>query len=141
MSVPAHLWRCPTGEAVHSLAARFGLPISPDMQDWEWEVADPDRIDEFLTAYSSGELTEDERFTIMETILQSFEESSRNLESDAGFRYVLSELERHINLHASTVWYWSRVDTHDPEGWFRITPHLREILARHRARLEQASAV
>ena len=141
MSIPQHLWRFPTRKAIDSLAARFGLPNSPEMQDWEWEVADPARIDEFLSAYSGGDLDDDERFTIMETLLQSFEASTFELSSDSRWERVLSELEKHIDLHAYTVWYWSCLDTEDVEGWFRLTPHLRRILARHRTRLEQPRAV
>jgi len=74
MSVPEHLWRFPTAEAIESLAQRFHLPNHPNMQDWEWEVADPSRINEFVAAYKGGELNDDERFVLMETIIQSFEE-------------------------------------------------------------------
>jgi hypothetical protein len=77
MSVPDHLRRYPTRKAIDSLAARFDLPYTPFMQDWEWEVADSDRIDEFVAGYHSGELNEDERFTLMETIIQSFEDLPR----------------------------------------------------------------
>ena len=105
------------------------------MQDWEWEVADSSRIDEFLSAYTSGELDEDERFTIMETLLQSFEESTFDLSSDARWRTILASLETHIDLHAYSIWYWSGLDSE------RVTPHLREILARHRSRLEAGHAV
>jgi hypothetical protein len=34
-----------------SLATRFGLPYHDDMQDWEWEVADSARFEEFLATY------------------------------------------------------------------------------------------
>ena len=136
MSVPEHLWRFPTREAIDSLAARFGFPNSPQMQDWEWEVADAARIDEFLLAYKSGELGDDERFTIMETILQSFEESDFDLSSDARWKEVLAAIEARIDLHAYSVWYWSCLDFEDPQDWFRSTPQLRGILERHRTRLE-----
>ena len=53
------------------------------MQDWEWEVASPERIDEFLAAYEGGELTDDERFTLMETLLQSFEDVDAPLLNDS----------------------------------------------------------
>lgn len=43
-------------------------------QDWEWEVADPARIDEYLNAYHVGEFTDDERFTLMETLIQAFDD-------------------------------------------------------------------
>jgi len=69
MSVPEHFY--PTRTAIDALAARFGLPNRPDMQDSEWEVAGPTRLDELINAYKSGELDDDERFTLMETIIQS----------------------------------------------------------------------
>ena len=141
MNIPEHLWRFPTRKAIDSLAARFGLVCSTQMQDWEWEVADPARIDEFLSAYASGELDEDERFTIMETLLQSFEESEIELWSDPRWITVLNHLERNIDLHAYSAWYWSCLDSDDAQEWFRLTPHLREILARHRARLEQVRSI
>ncbi|HVZ37577.1 MAG TPA: hypothetical protein VG963_34385, partial [Polyangiaceae bacterium] len=59
------------------------------MQDWAWEVADPDRIDEFLAAYEAGDLSDDERFTLMETMLQSFENLPGPLDSDPRWSRLL----------------------------------------------------
>jgi hypothetical protein len=75
--LPRHLCRYPTAAAIASLAARFNLPNEPNMQDWEHEVSDHKRLAEFLEAYESGSLTEDERFTLMETIVDSVEECPR----------------------------------------------------------------
>ena len=136
MSVPEHLWRFPTREAIESLSARFNLRNTPDMQDWEWEVADPARIDEFLAAYLGVDLSADERFTIMETILQSFEDSAVDLASDSRWETVLIQLESRLDLHAHSVWYRSCLDIEASRDCFRVTPYLREILHRHRTRLE-----
>ena len=136
MSVPEHLCRFPTAGAIASLAARFGFPNTPDMQDWEWEVADQTRIDEFISAYRSGELTDDERFTLMETILQSFEELDAALRDDARWTKLLEILETNVEIHIHSIWYWSDVDN-DLEGeTWRVTPFLREILGRQRPRFE-----
>jgi hypothetical protein len=59
--------RWPTSQARMALSARFKLPYDDSMQDWEWEVADPARLSEFLGAYSCGQLTDDERFSLMES--------------------------------------------------------------------------
>ncbi|WP_456715262.1 hypothetical protein [Bradyrhizobium sp. USDA 4353] len=113
------------------------------MQDWEWEVADPTRIDEFLSAYESGELSEDERFVLMETIIQSFEDLQRlgnHPDPDERWQRVVDILDRNIDLHAHTVWYRSVLDAedfNDPEQQFWATPFARAILAKHRARLEK----
>jgi hypothetical protein len=137
MHVPEQLWRYVTRKAIDTLAARFALPNTPHMQDWEWEVADAARIDEFLSAYLSGELDDDERFALMEILLQSFSELEADLASDPRWQSLLAQLELNIDLHAHSVWYWSQSNETDASAWFRITPFLREILARHQTRLER----
>ncbi len=136
MEIPEHLWRYPTGDAIDALARRFDLPNFPDMQDWQWIVADSARLDEFIAAYDSGELGEDERFTLMETILQSFEDLGEHPELDPRWPHIVETLDRNIDLHAHTVWYWSCLDSEGPEEEWRISQFIRPILAKHRARLE-----
>jgi hypothetical protein len=82
VGIPDHLRRYPTWAAIDALAARFGFVNEPGMQDWAWEVADPSRIDEFLAAYEDGDLSDDERFTLMDTMLQSFEDLPGQLHDD-----------------------------------------------------------
>lgn len=129
-------FRCPTREAIDSLAERFGLPNTPEMQDWEWEVADPCRIDEFLAAYQGGELSDDERFTLMETILQSFEHLDEPLASEPRWQRTLALLEENVALHIYTIWYWSSPELEEEDAW-RVAPFLRPLLARHGARFEE----
>jgi hypothetical protein len=80
--VPEHLWRYPTRAAIDALALKFGFSNTPQIQDWAWEAADSDRIDEFIAAYKSGQLNDDERFALMETIIQSFEDLGEALYAD-----------------------------------------------------------
>lgn len=132
MSVPEHLWRFPTKEAIQSLAERFGHLNHPDMQDWEIEVADPSRIREFLLAYESGELNDDERFTLMETIIQSFEDSDRDLDDDDEWNVVIGCLDRFSVLHGYTIWYWSCPESKSPEEGWRVTQRIRRVLAKRK---------
>jgi hypothetical protein len=137
MSVPEHLLRFPTGAAIDSLANRFGLPNTPDMQDWEWEVADPSRIDEFMSAYESGDLSEDERFVLMEILLQSFADLGTSLEDDPRWVRALRWLDENVDLHAHSVWYWSVLDPEmDQDEIWSVTPFIRTILEKHRRRLD-----
>ncbi|MEM1196923.1 MAG: hypothetical protein AAGH57_12525 [Pseudomonadota bacterium] len=133
--IPDHLWRHPTRAAIDALALRFGLPNTPDMQDWEHEVADSRRIDEFLAAYQSGILSDDERFTLMETIIQSFENLAEPLESDSRWPTVLELLNTNIRLHAKTVWYWALPDESDNANLWAVSLPLRPILETHRSEL------
>jgi hypothetical protein len=106
------------------------------MQDWEYEVADSKRINEFLEAYESGELTEDEKFTLMETIIQSFEDLGPSVADHPSWGRVLRLLDDNIDLHIYTVWYWSCPESR--ETW-NVSQYLCEILSRHRKRFEKNS--
>lgn len=100
------------------------------------EVADSERLDEFLAAYQSGELDDDERFTLMETILQSFEDLGDSTGFDPRWDRTLAIIDENFELHAYSVWYWSSLENDDPEEQWLVTPFLRRILAKHRHRLE-----
>ncbi|MBI3728819.1 MAG: hypothetical protein HY254_10875 [Burkholderiales bacterium] len=129
-----HLYRFPTRAAIDALALRFNLPNTKNMQDWEYEVADADRIAEFLAAYDNGELSEDEKFTLMATLLQS---SCDAIDEDEKFmcsenlKQCLDLLERDIHIHIHLAWYWSSTDTNDMSDAWSITPFIRPILLRH----------
>jgi len=49
------------------------------MQDWAYEVANPNRLLEFLNALTEYRHESDVRFTLMDIILQSLEESEVHL--------------------------------------------------------------
>jgi hypothetical protein len=140
MSTPDHLFRCSTRKAIDSLSRRFGLPVEPFMQDWEWEVADPDRIDEFLAAYEHDDLDDDERFTLMEMIIQSFEDLPDPPETDERWKSVLKLLKTNSALHISTIWYWASLGAPNLEDAFNVAGTLRKLLSTlPQYRAEQAS--
>jgi hypothetical protein len=115
-------------EARQTLAARFGLPFGDAMQDWEIEVAMPTRLFEFLSAYSSWQIDDDERFSLAQVIIQSLEESEDDHHSEA----VVDILVQDFHLHATTVWYWAQFD--EWRSLFRVTPMARLVLRRIRQR-------
>jgi hypothetical protein len=131
--LPAHLQRHPTRAAVDRLAVRLGLPNEPGMQDWEWEVADAERLDEFFALYGDPELSEDDRFTLMETIIQSCENLGDALDEDRRWAEVRTLLEKNIDLHISSVWYWAALDTTLDDAW-RVSPFMRGLVDKHRRR-------
>ena len=133
--IPEHLWRHPTRAAIHALALRFDLPDHHLMQDWEWEVANAGRLDEFIAVYQSGELDDDERFALMEMILQSFEDLGDVISTDPRWEPVGHLLDANIQLHAHSIFYWSCPETDNPKEQFSITPIIRPIWNKHRIRL------
>jgi hypothetical protein len=106
------------------------------MQDWQWEVSDATRLDEFLQAYESCDLNDDERFVLMEIILQSFEDRGKALAIDPRWYRVLELIDRKIDLHAHSVWYWSAMETEDVNDQWVVSPYLRRILDKHFDRLQ-----
>lgn len=108
------------------------------MQDWEWEIAEPSRLDEYLTLYQSGCLTGDERFTLMETIVQAFEDLPGELETDARWHETLTLLDTEVDLHAYTIWYWSDLEDELGEDQWRVTPFLRKLVEKHCSLLDPA---
>lgn len=138
MNIPERLWRFPTGAAREKLATRFGLPDEPEMQDWQWEVADNERIDEFLAVYKSGILSDDERYTLMETILESFRGLEEIEQPSLRWQETLDLIENNIELHIYTVCYWACLDLEKDEldlAW-ECAPQMRAMLNRHRARFD-----
>ena len=103
------------------------------MQDWEWEVADAAQLDEFINVYHDPESSEDERFTLMEMIIQSCEDLGDGLSEDQRWAEVRTLLDEHIDLHISTVWYWSAFDTDLSDAW-QVSPFMRDLVEKHRRR-------
>ena len=138
MNIPQRLWRFPTSDAREKLAARFDFPNEPKMQDWQWEVADHERIDEFLKAYKNGELSDDERYILMETILESFGGSGEIEPPSLRWQETLGLIENNIELHIYTVCYWACLDLEKEEldlAW-ECAPQMRAMLNRHRAHFD-----
>ena len=104
------------------------------MQDWEWEVADAERIDEFMTAFLAGDLDEDQRFVLLETLIQSFDDLGDALRRDERWPRLLAAIDESIELHIYTVWYWADLEG-ECDGW-TVRPYFRELLGRHRSRFE-----
>lgn len=142
MNVPEHLWRFPTLAAVQSLAQRFSLAYAPEDQDWERTAADSTRIDDFLAAYVSGELDDDERFVLMELLIASFEHIAADTGApDPRWPHLLALLDQHVELHAFSLWYWADPDDPmDEDKLWHVTPSLRLLLAKHRRELEAKAA-
>jgi len=120
--------RWATAAARRSLARRFALPYDRFSQDWEWEVADPSRFGEFLDAYISGSLDDDERFALMEILIQCIEDMGLSrVEPSPQWQAVAELLRAHSGLHASSVRYWSCLEDRDLDDCFRVTGPMRAV--------------
>lgn len=134
--LPARFPRYVTGAAKASLAARFRLENNAGMQDWEYEVSDPARLPEFLAAFRSGELNAEERFALMEIMIDSVNDLAWAGENWQPFWHEIAALlEAEPELHVTTMVYWASPGRDDLENCWGVTPVMRQVWDRVRPRL------
>ena len=114
--------------SISRLAERFHLPNNPSSQDWEVEVADFARVDDFLEAYSDPLFSDDDRFLLMELIVASLDDGLRaGSQLGALWSRTRRLLLGSVRLHAATLSYWACGNDDDPEHQFAITPLMRWV--------------
>ncbi len=134
--VPDKFVRYSSVDTWKSLASRLGYFVSPHSQDWEWEVAVPEDFDVYLELYKSESLTSDERFSLMEMMIQAVDDLARlskerrNVEKISRWNAVAKLLEENAELHAMSIAYWTcleAADPDDPEQQFYVSVPMRKI--------------
>ena len=130
--LPRHLQRYPTGTARRALAARFNLPYDVHDQDWEWQIADPAYFSSWLSTYEGCDLSEDERFSLGEMLVQCVEDLANERPHEAVDDFpewvaIANVLRGRPRLHASTIFYWSIFDESDEECLFRVSLSMRDL--------------
>lgn len=117
----------PSTAARVALAARFRLPYDDQMQDWEWEVADAARFDEFLGVYRDVDLPDEQRASLMEVLLQCVEDTEPASDFAASWSAIEPLLVARAALHRPTIVYWSCLTEAPPEYCFRVSPFMRRV--------------
>jgi hypothetical protein len=124
-------------ETQRRIASLANVADDPALQDWPLEVADPDRLPEFLGFLSRAD-DDDDRFALMALVLYSLDEV-RAEQQRTMWPAVKAILEKNPRLFADQILYWScgeELDdgcwqlTEDFEHQFSITPVIRQVLAR-----------
>ena len=116
----------PTKEAIAALNQALHLPATGREQDWDIELADPDRVGEFVAYFESHLLSEGEKHALMALIFGSLEDLSNK-------EKVPSELwdrVRHL-LRAEPGLYTDLLNQWGPRSddldSFAISPLLRSL--------------
>ncbi|HAS47169.1 MAG TPA: hypothetical protein DCS93_42190 [Microscillaceae bacterium] len=130
MKIQAPPPRYGTAAAIEVLAAILDLPNDGLMQDWSYEVADSSQVDAYLLLYK--QLTdEDERFVLMEMIIQAIEDQPTQALMDRYCELLRPKLSEDFELHTYTIFYWASFDNDDLEGCWRIAPYMRQVWQNH----------
>lgn len=131
MTDPDRYPRPVTAEAIASLSARFALPHEWYDQDWEYTSADPSRLPEFLNALEGNDLTDAERFTLSEIVMESFNDVMSMDEArakPAEWDRFAALLRARPKLHAFALCYWSDLES-DPDDAFYVSLLVRPLWA------------
>ena len=95
-----------TIKAQHSNNRLLSLPASGQEQDWEFELADPTRIEDMLVA-TTTELSYDEKCALALIAIASIEEAvASDLLDDSMIELARIALRKSRDVHEAMKFYW-----------------------------------
>ena len=121
-------FRCGTRKAIDELAGELFLPNEMTMQDWSYEVANPDNIDKYISHYHLT-TDDDKKFVLMEIIIQAVEDQHTAVFFQKYCEIIKPILENDFKLHEYTLHYWACLDNENHADCWKITPLIRQIWA------------
>ncbi len=129
--------RWPSRKSIDKINDVVGAPSDGWSQDPEIELAKSQYIPKLLSLYGSKGMDDDDNFYIMSFLFACFEEAVVDgLNIDNHWKEATKIITNDIELHASTLAYWScyeAEDPNDPEQMFPISQRVREIWDGYRA--------
>lgn len=116
-------------EIIEQLSKDLSLPYKGIEQDWDIEMADSNRIDEFIKFYRKSSLCDDKKVAVMSLILSSYEDflNENDLEVDNRWDDIKSIFESERVIFINLISYWSLSNEVEEDNLFRITPLLRNV--------------
>jgi hypothetical protein len=97
-----------TKEAIRFLDKALNLPATGREQDWDIELADPNRVNEFVTYFETHDLDEGKKFALMALIMGSLEEASHGKAvPPETWEKVRRLLRENLSLYADLVKIWA----------------------------------
>jgi hypothetical protein len=118
-------------EAIESLNKNLSLPSTGMEQDWEIELADLNRIEEFVSFYKNSSLNEEEKKALMSLIVASYDDylNEKHISNEVFEREIKKLLTIDKYLFTELFDYWSLIGESNPDNYFKITPLIRNIKA------------
>lgn len=112
---------------IKQISKELSLPFTGIEQDWDIEISDPNRIDDFLNFYSKIDLSSDEKFAVMSLIVASYEEflNENTLNIDDRWSKIKLILESEVDIFIDLINYWSL--SNEVDDLFKVTPLIRDI--------------
>ncbi len=115
-----------TKDSIDFLNSKLRLPATGDEQDWDIELADKNRIEEFVDYLTTESLTDEQKFALMALIIASYEVllvSINKLYTPLWHRIAIT-LVSEKQLYQPIIDYWTEDKTTDG---FLITSIMLQI--------------
>lgn len=119
------------------LSKLLQLEYDHNMQDWDLELADAKRLNEFCDLYESATLSRDHesRFALMELIIASCDDDLNSGPKEKSERDALIDIATRVYhflcqefvLHIHTINYWRLPKEGDITNVFKVTPFMRKV--------------
>jgi hypothetical protein len=117
-----------SSKAIIFLNKELKLITKGDEQDWDLELADSGRIEEFILFYKSTLLDDNEKIALMALILASYDDYLNNRSHSIVIWNLICEILKPDKLiFGELIKYWSLENITDENDHFNITPYIREI--------------
>lgn len=126
MKIQEPKYRSGTGETINKLAKELGLPYNERMQDWSYEVANPNDIEKYLNHYNKLS-DDDEKFVLMEILIQATNDQLEIKKFLDYWKETKLRLIDNFDLHEYTIYYWACFDNEELEDCWIVTPYMREL--------------
>lgn len=117
-------YRGATRKAIDELAHELNLPNESWMQDWPFEVVNPDDIEKYIDHYKTIS-DSDKQFLLMEAIIQATTEQKQMADFEKYWEIVKTLLTENFSIHEYSVFNWSCFEEDDISICWRITPNMR----------------
>ncbi|MDH4472783.1 MAG: hypothetical protein QE487_09245 [Fluviicola sp.] len=112
--------------AIKELAEELSLPYNVSMQDWSYEVSDPNDIDNYISHYKVT-ADDDKKFVLMEMILQAIVDQDTEEQLVFYWEKVRQILTDDFKIHEYTIYYWKKLTEINFENCKTLSPLLRTL--------------
>lgn len=120
-----------TRKAIEDLTINLNLQYTlSDYQDWEFIVGKSEDIEEDIEDYINyytNESDEDNKFALMEIIIQATEDQTTENDFLKYLKIVINLLKGNFHLHEYSVFYWSCFENKNIEDCWKVSPFMREL--------------
>lgn len=109
------------------LNKQFGLEATGTEEDWDIELSDEERVEEFLSFLEMEELEDEVYLALMALIIASYEELLYSDPTDLElWERIKSELMKRRALYEGLITHYQLPGV-DDISWFPVTPLMRKL--------------